>query len=75
MTKRDLEILNSLSDRDIVCWLYFSCLKVKIREIARLEALIEELFFIHQLIRKIESQEELFAIIQELLMMTALKVW
>jgi len=67
MTKRDLEILNSLSDRDIVCWLYFSCLKVKIREIARLRGLNRGVvFYSIKKFRKIERQEELIAIIQEL---------
>jgi hypothetical protein len=67
MTNKDLEILNSLSERDIVCWLYFSCLKVEIREIARLRGLNRGVvFYSIKKFRKIERQEELIAIIQEL---------
>jgi hypothetical protein len=67
MTNKDLEILNSLSDRDIVCWLYFSCLKVKIRDIARHRGLNRGVvFYSIKKFRKIDRQEELIAIIQEL---------
>jgi len=67
MTNKDLEILNSLSERDIVCWLYFSCLKVKIREIARLRGLNRGVvFYSIKKFRKIEHQEELISIFQEL---------
>lgn len=62
MNNKDLEILNSLSDRDIVCWLYFNCLKMKIREIARLRRLNRGVVFYSIMkFRKIEHQEEMIA--------------
>ena len=67
MTNKDLEILNSLSDRDIVCWLYFSCLKVKIREIARLRGLNRGVvFYSIQKCRKMQWQEDQISAFQEL---------
>lgn len=67
MNNKDLEILNSLSDRDIVCWLYFSCLKIKIRDIANLRNLTRGVvFYSIQKCRKMQWQEDQISAFQEL---------
>lgn len=66
-TFKDLEILNSLSERDIVCGFYFYCLKITIREIARLRRLNRGVvFYSVRKFRKMEHQEELVSAFQEM---------
>jgi hypothetical protein len=67
MHYKDLEILNSLSDRDIVCWLYFYCLKVKIRDIAHIRGITRGMvFYSIEKCRKIQWQEDQVSAFQEL---------
>lgn len=66
-TFKDLEILNSLSERDIVCSFYYYCLKMTIREIARQRRLNRGVVFCSiRKFRKIEHQEELVSAFNEL---------
>lgn len=64
MLKRDLEILNSLSDRDIVCFIYYKICEIPIRKIAHLRNISRGEVF--NSIKKCEKMEGLYTLVDQL---------
>ncbi|MDQ5987374.1 MAG: hypothetical protein CSYNP_03114 [Syntrophus sp. SKADARSKE-3] len=67
MLERDLEILNSLSERDITCYVYFKVCCQPIRKIARMRNLSRgEVFLSIEKCRNYEKQESFFNLMQQM---------
>ena len=67
MCPDDISILNSLQDKDIVIYLYFKVLQIKIRDIAQLRQLSRgAVFYSIQKTRQLVLNDKIISAIQEM---------